>query len=69
MQCSDLSSTISGILILQYVLEMRNITSLGLDGGTASEIPYSSSSLPRIHRCQQEWQLWGKAFYLEMKQR
>ena len=51
MQCSDLSSTISGILILQYVLEMRNITSLGLDGGTALEIPYSSSSLPRIHRC------------------
>ena len=29
MQCSDLSSTISGILILQYVLEMRNATSLG----------------------------------------
>ena len=36
MQCSDLSSTISGILILQYVLEMRNTTFL---------IPSSSSSV------------------------
>ena len=45
MQCSDLSSTISGILVLQYVLEMRNTTSLGLDGRIASETPYSSFSL------------------------
>ena len=29
MQYSDLSSTISGILILQYVLKMDNATSLG----------------------------------------
>ena len=45
MQCSDLSSTISGILILQYVLEMRNTKFLGLDGGIASKIPSSSSSV------------------------
>ena len=45
MQCSDLPSTSSGMLILQYVLEMRNTTSLGLDGEIASKIPYSSSSL------------------------
>ena len=31
MQCSDISSIISGILILQYVLKMRNTTFLGLE--------------------------------------
>ena len=45
MQCSDLSSTISGILVLQYGLEMRNITSLGVDGKIDSETAYSSFSL------------------------
>lgn len=45
MQCSDLSSTISGILVLQYVLEMRNTTYLGLDGRIASETTYSNFSL------------------------
>ena len=53
IQCSDLSSTISGILILQYVLRMRNTTSLRLDGRMAPEIPYSRRSRrvkPPIYR-------------------
>ncbi len=50
MQCSDLSSTISGILILQYVLEMRNTTFLGLDSGIASEKPYNSLGLSDVNK-------------------
>ena len=38
IQCSDLSSSISGILILQFVLGVRHTTSLGLDDEMASEI-------------------------------
>ena len=45
MQGSDLSSTISGILILQYVLEMHNTTFLEPDSGIATKIAYSSSNL------------------------
>ena len=50
MQCSDLSSTILGILILQYVLEMRNTTFLGLGSGIASENPNNSLSLSDINK-------------------